>query len=112
VGGRLLALPLAFALISATDPRTSNGDWPPDRFTRDTTIRVHFVTTQDELDALCGAASEGHTRAGCERSDLFGKMIVLPHPLGRAESASPAWFRRVVAHELAHANGWNATHDN
>lgn len=111
--GRLLLLPAALALISAAppavDPRTINGDWPPARFTRDTAIRVRFVLTQDEMDALCGrVAVAGKVRVGCERRDLGGKYLVLPHPL----AIDAINFRLVTAHELGHANGWNATHDN
>jgi hypothetical protein len=107
---RLALLPAAVALISATpaevDPRTISDAWPPAHYTASTAVRVIFVTSQDELDNMCGKAPAGKTKGGCTGHDAFGDVIVAPHPA----LTDAAIFRLVVAHELAHANGWPATH--
>jgi hypothetical protein len=105
----LLAL---LGLAAATvDPRTISDAWPPERYTTDTAVRVLFVTSQEELDAICGPSPvSGRTKSGCTGHDAFGPLIVVPHP-GRIGAKDADAFRLIVAHELAHVNGWPGTHD-
>ena len=107
---RLLLLPVALAVMSATtpvDPRTISDAWPPPRYTTDTALRVIFATSLAEIAEICGPAPEGKIKGGCAGHDAFGTIIVVPHPA----LVDPSDFRLIVAHELAHANGWPETHD-
>jgi hypothetical protein len=102
---------LIFACLcscAATDPRI-NDQWAPAKFDRETYVRVHFVMTFGQIDAICGKAPLPYQRAGCVRSDALGKFIVLPHP---SIVTNRPIYGQMVAHELGHVNGWSATHDN
>jgi hypothetical protein len=75
---------------------------PPKRFgyTKNSVMRVAFG--QANIDAICGKPPCERIFLGCTRGDV----VVLPDPF----TTSDEQFARITRHELAHANGWPASH--
>lgn len=77
-----------------------NSSEPPERFLRQMPaghIKVAFG--REMIDKHCGVPPCNHTFNGCVRGDL----LVVPDP------RDPD-FDKIMRHEIAHFNGWPATH--
>ena len=79
---------------------------PPERYRQDATFTLS-VTDQPTIEATCqplfGIPPEGRETLGCTTATT----VVLPNPCGFPEDE----YARMLCHELAHVNGWPATHD-
>ena len=64
---------------------------------------VHFVDTQEEIDAVCGKAPPGKTKLGCETEK---GEIVVPNPCNYPEASDDNSYAHLLCHEKAHVNGW------
>lgn len=77
---------------------------PPLRFRGDARTIIQFAPP-DEVDRLCSGGRPvcGFRFSACRR----GNQLIMPNPCGPA-MAEP--FAKLLCHELAHVNGWPATH--
>lgn len=76
----------------------SDGE-PPARFRQMPEGHIKVMFGQDAINAVCGVPPCGKRFLGCVRNDV----MVLPDP------NSPD-FAKITRHEIAHFNGWPATH--
>jgi hypothetical protein len=77
---------------------------PPKRYQGDAMVAVVFHNPQD-LARICAGGSTVGEGSGTVVACTIGGVLHLPNP--------NAWgdpYAQVVAHELAHANGWPGTH--
>lgn len=79
----------------------SDGE-PPERFGGVPSKPVTVEFGQASIDMLCGIPPCGMVFLGCTR----GNTMALPDPF----TVSSEQFAKIVRHELAHINGWPATH--
>jgi hypothetical protein len=75
---------------------------PPKRFSHPPSVTLRIRFGQDAIDKMCGKPACGYVFEGCTR----GNEVALPDPY----STDSETFARIVKHELAHVNGWPATH--
>ena len=97
---------LAAAAAALSAPSYYTDQTPPERFRRDTTVRLQ-ITGQDGINQAChkafGPPPPGMKTDACE---IDGRVIA-PNPC--AFPASDA-YARLLCHEIGHANGWPASH--
>jgi hypothetical protein len=84
---------------------TLNNDTPPVKFQKNA---VALVVTVDDTNKACGTAPKGWRYIGCEFVKDGQPTILLPNPC----QYDTEFYAHLLCHELGHANGWNATHDN
>ena len=122
MGGRLFLLPMAAMTMSAAEPAQkrcepapviapavaaklpSNSSYisdaePPARFLTPLKGYVKVYFGREAINEQCGVPPCGKIFLGCRRGDT----IVLPDP-------SDPHFAKITRHEIAHFNGWPATH--
>ncbi len=79
---------------------------PPPRFAGDNASYVHFVVSS-RVDETCRAGSPEAPRGvgirGCY--DPTTDAIIMPNPCQFTDT-----YARLMCHEMAHNNGWPATH--
>lgn len=124
---KALALPVAaFALVSASEPQMAvrcnppqsppvgvnvapnstwqSAGWPPQRFQRNNAVRVTFTSGVAVTNICAGGVPPcGYVVLACQRAS----GLILPNPCTYSHSDE---YARLVCHELAHLNGWPATH--
>lgn len=106
----LLAAAAAVCTPVAQTPKGSLSDgWPPARFRGDVTATIRFVPPE-RVGEVCGAKPTcGYVTLGCTLTRPDGsKLVVLPNP--NAEGPAADAYRKLVAHELGHVNGWAGDH--
>lgn len=104
----LLAIGAAFALSAPSAP--PGPKWsdalPPPRFVSETATLVAFVHP-DAIARACapvGTPPEGLRIIACTLTRQDGvTLVVMPHPIFFAHDER---FAHIMAHELAHVNGW------
>jgi hypothetical protein len=96
---------VAFPLASATNPKINNG-MPPERFRGDVATVVIF-TDRAGIGRLCGIAQPPYTIIACAGRIDGTPVIVMPNPCPLGDSEI---YAKVMCHEMAHINGWPATH--
>ena len=77
---------------------------PPERFRGDNQATI-FFTSPAEVERICGNGAKPickMRRIACVK----GGRIIMPNPCGFGTES----FGRYSCHELAHVNGWPATH--
>lgn len=93
------------AVVAPNSTYYSNGS-PPERFRTGVKFVVVFGTA-DEVHATCAAAALpvpcGSRYGGC----VIGSTVHVPNPCERTGD-----YADLLCHELAHVNGWPASHGN
>jgi hypothetical protein len=80
-----------------------NSDLPPPRYDYPPHMKViERRISYAELQQMCGPVPMGAVVMGCTFTSNRTCFVHL----------APGADQRVRRHELAHCNGWNATHDN
>jgi hypothetical protein len=87
--------------MPANSTYVSDGE-PPLRFSHAPDHPLIIGFGQENIDALCGRPPCGKKFLGCTRGD----QMALPDPF----TTDSMTFGRIVRHELAHVNGWPASH--
>jgi hypothetical protein len=68
-----------------------------------------IVVMVNDVATYCGEAPQGLTIIACTRRTEGGAPIIfMPNPSEAA--AQGDFYARILAHELAHAQGWPGTH--
>jgi hypothetical protein len=89
-----------FAALAIIPTSLTYDGLPPTRYEGNRTLKLTVV---DDLTTVCGQPPKGFAFLGCAR----GETAFLPNPCPRGPTES---YARVLCHELAHLNGWPATH--
>lgn len=76
----------------------------PEKYMREAVATVRMIETQNELDKVCGTASPGATKLGCQLTNT--NLIVTGNPCHYPEAKDPYSYARLMCHEKAHLNGW------
>ena len=95
------------AVAAPSAPALFSDAKPPARFQGPTTV-VLQVTDQAGIDRVChplfGKPPAGMKTDACHT----GEKVVLPNPCTFPQSDG---YARMLCHELGHANGWSANHE-
>jgi hypothetical protein len=75
---------------------------PPERFRANNQVMVRFGS-QADIEGICGKAPCGKIMLACQPP----RQMILPNPCRYGPSDQ---YAKLVCHELAHLNGWPATH--
>lgn len=79
---------------------------PPARYQAEATVTLKFAE-QDQIDAAChpryGVPPAGMKTDAC----ATGRTIIAPNPCEYDETDR---YAHLLCHEMAHVNGWPATH--
>jgi hypothetical protein len=80
---------------------------PPDRFQKDGAAIVMFVSTRDQMDAICGKAPPGLKTMACTHmEDGKPAIVTMANPCG----VTYDYYAHLLCHEMGHVNGWPRTH--
>lgn len=90
----------------------ANDSLPPEKFQHNAkpVLLVSVYNTND--DSTCGKAPAGYVTLGCEMTVKGIPVVVMPNPCTYPEASDEFSYAHLLCHELGHANGWNADHNN
>lgn len=104
---KAVALFAAVAAPLAPNSTLYSDGTPPERFQKDGAAVVLFVSTQDDINAICGKAPEGRRTMACTHfEDGKAPIITMPNPC----NVTYDYYAHLICHELGHVNGWPRTH--
>lgn len=110
---RLLAVAAIWMTLAANAPMpgTSSEAMPPARYRGPAVVTLQIVSTQAELDYICGKAPEGKRRIGCAKGSglLEPRTVTLGEPC--PHGAKGEVYGRWLCHELGHVKGWSGQHE-
>ncbi|HEX8569373.1 MAG TPA: hypothetical protein VF699_05550 [Caulobacteraceae bacterium] len=103
----LAALAAAAPSTAPAAPTPFSDGRPPAQFQGSATVTIE-VGDQARIDRVChplfGRPPEGMKTDACHT----GERVVLPNPCTFPQSDG---YAKILCHELGHANGWSANHD-
>lgn len=99
------ALAAAVMLAAPSEPPKWSNAIPPTRFNSEGVAVVVFLEPSAIGDACSsvGTPPPGLTIKACTLASKEGAITVMPHPIYWAHDE---YYARLMAHELAHLNGW------
>lgn len=90
----------------------ANNDLPPVKFQHNAVPVVLVTVYNTNDDSTCGKAGPGYVTQGCETTVKGAPVITVPNPCTYPEASDEYSYAHLLCHEMGHANGWNAAHDN
>ncbi len=100
-------LPVAFLLSAAPTGQTYSDALPPQRYAKEGFATVAFLTPENVVKACKVKVPPGARLMACAGQVKGRRTIIMPIPY---EYGKSEYYARLMAHELAHNQGWPATH--
>lgn len=91
---------------------TANDSLPPYYYQGNAQPTIVLTVDDPNTKEACGVAAPGWRLLACEFDKDKAHFIIMPNPCRFPEAQSEGSYAHLMCHEMGHANGWNADHNN